>query len=132
MSKPVLYVLAAGVGIILLTISGIALLGRDPSAYIGSLGNLLALVSGSTLITHLLTKGGQRLDQVQSQTNGTLSTLHEALRESHEREVALAKALNPDVRVESVPEVDDIDSIVQESSASVDTDTVSSPRHARN
>jgi hypothetical protein len=95
MNKYVLIIAGAGLGIILITLSIIVIIGRDPGAYVGTLGTLSGLIVSSGILAQLLGKTREEVTDVKAQTNGRLSALLEALEASRRREVELARALSP-------------------------------------
>lgn len=103
MQKYVIWIFGGGIGIIVITLSVISLLGRDPEAYIGSIGVLVTLIATSGILTQVLGKTREEVAQVKTQTNGRLTELLERLDAAHERELNLARALNPEVRVDAEP-----------------------------
>lgn len=92
-------ILSAGFILIVAMLFVIVLTGRDPEAYIGSITTLLGVIVSSGLITQLLSKNTEATEATRSQTNGTLSKLHEQLEASHAREVRLAKLAGVDPEV---------------------------------
>jgi hypothetical protein len=90
--------LIVGLGLLLIVVMlfVIILTGRDPESYIGSITTLIGVIVSSGVITQLLSKNTDATEATRSQTNGTLSKLHEQLEASHAREVKLAKLAGVD------------------------------------